>query len=237
MSYLNDPEMKEMAESIRGSGRAAVRRAVLHLKLGKGWRWIEQSHDIHGWLTDAEAAELFHLAKRLTPANGPRVVELGSWQGKSSVILAGGLLGKQDAKLYCIDPFGCDENAEYQQKYYEPLLSRESQTVEQIFESNVKKSGVDHIIVAMKGYSFEFADSWLAPIDLLFIDANHEYEAVARDFEMWIPHVKPGGIVAFHDANGVWAGPTRVVDESLTSFRFGRIHKADSVAWASKLSK
>lgn len=226
--------MNEMVESVREGGRAAVRQAMLRLKLGKSWQWIKLSHDIQGWLTDAEATELFHLAKRRTPTNGPVVVELGSWQGKSSVVLAGGLVGKQGAKLYCIDPFGCDENTEYQRKYYEPLLSRESRTVEQIFASNVKKSGVSHIAVAMKGYSFEFADSWLTPIDLLFVDANHEYEAVARDFQMWIPHVKPGGIVAFHDANGVWPGPTRVVDESLTAVKFGRIHKADSVAWAYK---
>jgi MMP 1-O-methyltransferase len=223
-----------MTEPVSASRRTLVRRAMLRLKLGKNWRWIKLSHQIQGWLTDAEAAELFHLAKYLTPANAPVVVELGSWQGKSSVVLAGGLFGKRDANLYCIDPFGRDESAEYQEKYYDPLLAQESQDVEQIFATNMRKSGVDQIVSAMKGYSFEFAGSWSAPIDLLFIDANHEYEAVARDFQMWMPHVKRGGIVAFHDANGVWPGPTRVVQESLAEFSFGRVHKADSLAWASK---
>jgi hypothetical protein len=93
-----------MTEPVSESRRTLVRRAMLRLKLGKNWRWIKLSHQIQGWLTDAEAAELFHLAKYLTPANAPVVVELGSWQGKSSVVLAGGLFGKRDANLYCIDP-------------------------------------------------------------------------------------------------------------------------------------
>jgi predicted O-methyltransferase YrrM len=37
------------------------------------------------------------------------------------------------------------------------------------------------------------------PIDYLFIDGDHRYEAVRRDFELFTPLVRPGGIVAFHD--------------------------------------
>lgn len=36
-------------------------------------------------------------------------------------------------------------------------------------------------------------------IDLLFIDADHSYEGVARDYEMYAPLVGPGGLIAFHD--------------------------------------
>jgi hypothetical protein len=36
-------------------------------------------------------------------------------------------------------------------------------------------------------------------IDLLFIDADHTYEGVKRDFELYSPLVGPGGIIAFHD--------------------------------------
>jgi cephalosporin hydroxylase len=37
-------------------------------------------------------------------------------------------------------------------------------------------------------------------IDFLFIDGDHMYEGVRRDFEMYAPTVAQGGIVAFHDA-------------------------------------
>lgn len=39
-------------------------------------------------------------------------------------------------------------------------------------------------------------------IDFLFIDGDHTYEGVKRDWEMYSPLVRPGGLVAFHDVAG-----------------------------------
>lgn len=36
-------------------------------------------------------------------------------------------------------------------------------------------------------------------IDFLFIDGDHTYEGVKKDFELYSPRVRPGGIIAFHD--------------------------------------
>lgn len=36
-------------------------------------------------------------------------------------------------------------------------------------------------------------------IDLLFIDGDHSYEGVKKDFEMYSPLVKNNGMIAFHD--------------------------------------
>ena len=41
----------------------------------------------------------------------------------------------------------------------------------------------------------------LGPYDLVFIDANHTYEYVKKDYENYRDKVKPGGIIAFHDVN------------------------------------
>jgi predicted O-methyltransferase YrrM len=58
--------------------------------------------------------------------------------------------------------------------------------------------------------------TWSEPIDFLFIDGDHAYEAVRRDWEDWSPHVAPDGLVAFHDAllEAPW------MDESFGSARF-----------------
>lgn len=37
------------------------------------------------------------------------------------------------------------------------------------------------------------------PIDLLFIDGDHSYEGVRRDFELYEPLVRTGGMIALHD--------------------------------------
>ncbi len=38
------------------------------------------------------------------------------------------------------------------------------------------------------------------PYDLLFIDAGHTFDDVAADYADYAPLVRPGGIIAFHDA-------------------------------------
>ena len=36
-------------------------------------------------------------------------------------------------------------------------------------------------------------------VDVLFIDGDHTYEGVKRDFEMYAPLVRQGGVIGFHD--------------------------------------
>jgi predicted O-methyltransferase YrrM len=36
-------------------------------------------------------------------------------------------------------------------------------------------------------------------LDLLFIDGDHTYDGVCRDYEMYRSLVRPGGLIAFHD--------------------------------------
>src|SRR6202021_3047068 len=36
-------------------------------------------------------------------------------------------------------------------------------------------------------------------LDYLFIDGDHTYDGVKRDFEMYSPLVRSGGMIAFHD--------------------------------------
>jgi predicted O-methyltransferase YrrM len=38
-----------------------------------------------------------------------------------------------------------------------------------------------------------------AELDALFIDGDHSYEGVSRDYELYSPLVRTGGLVAFHD--------------------------------------
>src|SRR5690348_3895686 len=46
------------------------------------------------------------------------------------------------------------------------------------------------------------------PLDYLFIDGDHRYEGVKRDFEMYSPLVGKGGLIALHD---IVDGPSEAV--------------------------
>lgn len=45
----------------------------------------------------------------------------------------------------------------------------------------------------------EIKNTLLDPIELLFIDGDHTYEGVKKDYEMYSPLVRIGGTIVFHD--------------------------------------
>lgn len=53
------------------------------------------------------------------------------------------------------------------------------------------------------GDSAQVGAHWGKDIGLLFIDADHTYEVVKKDFESWTSWVVEDGIVVMHDAVGV----------------------------------
>jgi predicted O-methyltransferase YrrM len=197
--------------------------------------WLSHSRKIPGWLTDREAEQLYTLAAEASRSEMPLAVELGAWQGKSSVMIGGGLSRNPDARLICVDPFESDENPEYQRKYYDPLLAEMDRTQHQAFLDHIQRCGLSGMAHSICAYSFDAVRTWTEAIDLLFIDANHDYECVNRDFEQWIPFLKIGGVVVLHDVSTAWPGPTQVRDEKLKPPNFGPPSQVDSLAWATRI--
>ena len=72
----------------------------------------------------------------------------------------------------------------------------------------------------IEDYSWNVAPKWNTPLDFLFIDGDHHYEAVLRDYNDWTPHLKLHGLLAVHDSRmhrpggpNFHEGPSRLVDE------------------------
>ncbi len=64
---------------------------------------------------------------------------------------------------------------------------------------NVDAAGVSDTIVLWQSRIDLAAGEWCLPIDYLYIDADHTYEAVTSDLEDWWPHLKIGGLITGDD--------------------------------------
>lgn len=167
---------------------------------------------IDGWLSVGEAIALFELARSL-PAERPRAVEIGSWQGKSTVCLARGLRGKHEPRLYCIDPFDGSGDPHSTGAYAERAGALAG-PLRGAFERNLAAAGVRDLVEVRAGFSHDHAAALPGPLDLVFLDGDHGHEAVRRDFRDWAAKVRPGGYLAMHDVfHPVHEGPRAVVEE------------------------
>ena len=52
------------------------------------------------------------------------------------------------------------------------------------------------------------------PVDFVFLDSSHELEETKESFGAWEPHLRPGGVVVFHDyGNPIYPGVEQAVAE------------------------
>ena len=69
---------------------------------------------------------------------------------------------------------------------------------------------------------------WGETIDLLFIDGDHQYDSVREDLKKWLPRVKVGGKVVFHDYDS-HSGVTLTVHRAIEDKLIEPIKKAGSL--------
>jgi predicted O-methyltransferase YrrM len=109
------------------------------------------------------------------------ICEIGCYEGRTSVALAGGTAGN----VYSIDPFFRGRLGICYTEWVAKLLRR--------------RKGAQNLLY-IRGFSQEVARRFELPIDFLFLDADHSYEAVKIDWKEWFPKVKRGGYIALHDS-------------------------------------
>lgn len=195
-----EPDLSGEGRHNGGITAARIARAKLHSSLSAEAikPHLERMANICGWLSMAEASMLAILAGSLESPS-PIIVEIGSFQGKSAVMMAG---ANPRATVYCIDPF--DDTLLPQYIDWRGRLGLKS--LLEGFHLNTRDYPN---IVPLKGFSlgilFDYWSHDRSPanrgIDMLFIDGDHSYDAVRADVEGWLPYLKPGGVLAMHDVN------------------------------------
>lgn len=116
------------------------------------------------------------------------VLEIGTDKGGTFFLLT--RVASPDALVLSLDlPAGqLYAYPVWREKLYR-AFARERQRIELVRQDSHDPRTVDTIRSVLGGRT----------IDLLFIDGDHSYDGVKKDFEMYSPLVTPGGTVAFHD--------------------------------------
>ena len=135
-----------------------------------------------------EAALLFRLVRSQQAA---QILEIGRYYGGSAFLFA--VASDHNSMVTSIDI--APQNDE-------------------LLQIALKKSGLAHKVQLLVGDS-SGSEAKVDFYDLIFVDGDHSYEGVLKDYEHWRKAVKPGGYLVFHNAGagrpqtGTAPGPFR----------------------------
>ena len=152
-----------------------------------------------------------------------RLVEIGVYFGASTRLLRSVMA--PDGEIVGVDPFFRGRLGVPFQKW----------TARRQLENST--NGSARLIEA---FSQDAAKSWSGPIDFLFIDADHTWDGIDRDWKDWSKFIEPGGVVALHDALSV---ASRADEDSVRYYaevvakdpRFEPVEGVDSLAVVRRL--
>ena len=186
----------------------------------------EAAKGIPGFLMEHEA-RFIGMAAACAPRGRGCIVEIGSFKGKSTVMLARVARHYGLGRVVAIDPHN----------FHSPELHGHRTTADassyEAFMANLRAAGVEEMVEVHRAYSGEVARTWERPVGFLWIDGDHGYEGAKADFDGFVPHLEPECVVAMHDALHEFSGPIRVfVEDVLASDRFGAAGFVHSIAWS-----
>ncbi len=165
---------------------------------------LERAGEIIGWMSSVELAWLAEQA-----SNRERVVEIGSFLGRSTRALADNASGR----VFAIDTWRDADPHPLMERYrnrlhdgwcYEGFLNNVRDLIPSKLEVRRRKSLDAAKELAEEGKKF----------DLIFIDGAHDRDSVLADIEAWTPLLADGGLMAGHDFCGNHPGVYQAVRQA-----------------------
>lgn len=157
---------------------------------------------IEGWMGREPLRWLARTARRHA-----RIIEIGSWKGRSTKALA-----HPDAVVWAVDTWQGVPDDPTQHKLYVDTESAWGDFREHLAPEIDRGHVVPMRMDRLKALRI-LADQYGPTFGMIFIDADHRYEAVHADITAALPMLRPGGILCGHDYH--WPGPRKAVDELL----------------------
>ena len=164
---------------------------------------IERALTITGWM---EPEELEWLAEQASYHT--RIVEIGCFQGRSTRALAENTTGW----VWAIDP--------WKKRPWDTEAVGDGDWLYEEFRKNMRDL---NNVTALQMQSLAAATTFKTPVDMVFIDGNHDYEAVKADILAWRPLLVEGGLLCGHDYG--WPdvpGVKQAVDELVPTVKIGK---------------
>lgn len=156
-------------------------------------------NSIKGFLDEDEGRRLYECAKEAARM-GP-CLEIGSYCGKSAAHLGLGCL-ETGGILFSIDHHRGSEEQQPGEAYFDPdLFDKETGLVDtfRFFRRTLKDLSLETSVIPIVSKSAVVARGWRTPLSLVFIDGSHTFESARTDYEVWTPHLMPGGLLLIHD--------------------------------------
>ena len=181
---------------------------------------------VEGHLTDREVRFLALLGA--VPTCTGDVLEIGSFKGKSTVVLAKSAVFAGESRICAVDPLDLPAATDPTEITATALAG--------VFYGNLRERGVTEHVEFHPKRSEELAREWRRPLRLLWIDGDHTWSGARNDVEAFAGFLAPGGIIAFHDVLHRYEGPVRALAELvLSSPKYGACGVVGSIGWAQYL--
>lgn len=133
---------------------------------------------------------------------GASMIEIGSFMGESTFLFASTCYFD---KIYSIDSYDGDDMG------IKGLDLKGWDFIQDQYKLNTRYFD---FIEQINNFSFDVSDRFKdKSIDFIYIDADHTYESVKKDLELYIPKIKDGGIIGGHDYSDAWPGVKEAVTE------------------------
>jgi hypothetical protein len=136
-------------------------------------------------------------------------LEVGVWRGDNLIPIAKNF---PKVKCYGVDPYSGNSFDNYYKGEFQALVDANyyDELYQDINNKTLKLKNVEIIRASSTGAAVSFEDE---SIDIVFIDARHDYQSCKNDILTWLPKVKRGGVLSGHNYELAYYGVVEAVNE------------------------
>ena len=181
---------------------------------------VQINNVIPGMTSNIVGITLFNLCFMQTIKGD--VIEIGSFQGRSTSYLAGAVKETMNGKIICIDHFMGNEGKESSYG----LDTKTPLDLKNQFLKNIKWAGYDNIVNLINLPSHEAALKIKdKSVRFLFIDGDHSAAGVRKDLQLFEKKLLPGAIIVFDDYYEKYPGLLKSVNEFIKKKKVKKVFK------------